>query len=128
MVHNSDGEELPDDWFLLKKKGGSDLLKKTYPRIWQLEETRQLAKFNNQPHIRRQKIEHLEMIARRKEEEEISRQKAEVHHNDYLTKMAEAKDKRRKAKQLGDKEEYEYWNQSIKSIEEEDTVWRKINS
>ena len=128
MAHNSDGEELPDDWFLLKRKGGSELLKKTYPRVWQVEEARQKRKFENQPHIRRAKMEHLELIEKRKEEEELSRQKAEAHHKDYLANMAEAKDKRRKAKQIGDKEEFEYWTARIKSIEEEDTIWRKVNA
>jgi hypothetical protein len=128
MPHNSDGEELPDDWFHLKQKGGVDLLKKVYPKIWQQEEVRQAAKFNNQPHIRRAKMEHLELIAKRTQEEEEKQKMADAHHRSYLTQRAEAKDKRFKAKQINDMEEYAYWHSRIKSIDEEDRIWKIVNS
>jgi tRNA-dihydrouridine synthase len=128
MAYNSDGEELPADWFILKKQGGEGLQQKTYPDIYKYEEKRKTTKFENQPHIRRAKMEHLEMISKRTQEEEEKRRKAESHHLSYLTQMREAKDKRRKAKQVNDMEEFAYWNSRVKSIEEEDRVWRIINT
>ena len=128
MAYNSDGEELPADWFVLKKKGGYKLQQQSYPTVYEYEERRQKTKFESQPHIRRAKLEHLELIAKRTEEEEEKRVKAEAQHLTYLTQMREAKDKRSKAKQVEDKEEYAYWHNRIKSIEEEDRVWRIINT
>jgi hypothetical protein len=128
MAYNSDNEELPADWFILKKQGGEGLLQKLYPDIYKYEEARKKTKFENQPHIRRAKMEHLQMIAQRNEMEEAKRHQAEAHHLTYLTQMSEAKDKRRKAKQVNDTEEYAYWNGRVKSIEEEDRVWRIMNT
>ena len=126
-VYNSDHEELPSDWFtIMKQPNGERLLEQKYPLEWKAEKRREKRKLESNPEYIQAMREDLELQLQQEALEQRRRLDAILHHQQYLHDMAEAKDRRRKAKAISE-EEFDYWNQRCKQIELEDVVWRQIN-